>query len=144
MIIGRILGVWAQLLSPVHELGHVIFGWLSFNPTIITGWNSAASMRPGFMVQIGGYLFEFIAFTLLVYALRRRWWVYPVSLFSITSVLYSLQAQGDFPGPATGPMLIWWLAGVLSYVLIAYIGCLQLVSEDRAIRHKPSCIQRCS
>jgi len=129
-MISQILGVWAQIISPIHELGHVIFGWLSFNPTIITGWASAASMRSGFFVQIGGYLFEFIAFVLLVYALRYKWWVYPIGLISITAVLYSLSAQADFPLPATGPMLIWWLSGILSYVLIIWIALQSFISCD--------------
>jgi hypothetical protein len=135
-----ILAVWAQAVSPLHELGHVIFGWLSFNPTIITGWNSAASMRDGFFVAIGGYTTQIMAPVLLLYFLRRQWWFYPIVILNTTAALYSLQYQGDFPTNATGALLIWWLCGVLSYILTVYIGLNACLSTQR----RPSCNQHSS
>ena len=130
-----ILELWAQAVSPLHELGHVIFGWLSFNPTIITGWNSAASMRDGFIVGIGGYITQILAPVLLLHFLRRQWWLYPLVIFNTTAALYSLQYQGDFPTNATGALLIWWLCGIMAYILTLYIG----INAHLAIPDKPSC-----
>jgi hypothetical protein len=117
----RVLELWGRLTAPIHELGHVIFGWLSFNPTIIIGWNYVASNRYGFTVQIGGYLFEAIVGAVLAWKLRRYLWVYPVAIIQVSSMLHCINYQEDFiDSTAPGAMLIWRLSGVLAYIVILY------------------------
>jgi hypothetical protein len=117
----RLLELWGRITAPIHELGHVIFGWLSFNPTSIVAWNYVASNRYGFTVQIGGYLFEAIVGAVLAWKLRRYLWVYPVAIIQVSSMLYCINYQGDFiDSTAPGAMLIWRLSGVLAYIVILY------------------------
>lgn len=129
----QIIRIWSLATAPIHELGHVIFGWLSFNPAMITSWNETTALRYGFFIQIGGYLFDAILPAILSYRFRRHPWVHALTTFHVVSMFYSIQYQGDFPRPAPGPMLIWVLGGILSLVVILYslIAGLQDRSDTR-------------
>jgi hypothetical protein len=129
----EIIRIWSLVTAPIHELGHMIFGWLSFNPAMITSWNETTAMRYGFMIQIGGYLFDAIFPALLSYRFRRHPWVHAFTTFHVVTMFYSIPYQGDFKTNTTGPMLIWVLGGILSLVVILYslIAGLQDRSETR-------------
>ena len=129
----EIIRIWSLATAPIHELGHVIFGWLSFNPAIITGWAETTALRYGFFIQIGGYLFDAILPALISYRFRRHTIIHIFTSFHVVTMFYCIPYQGDFPEPATGPMIIWVLGGILSLVVILYslIAGLQDRSDTR-------------
>ncbi len=86
-------------------------------------------MRDEAFVRIGGYLFEAILPVMIAWKFRKHLWVHIVAAFSVTSMLYCLQFQDDFTVNAAGPMLIWWLAGILSYVMLLYISINALLKD---------------
>jgi hypothetical protein len=131
----QIIRIWSLATAPIHEMGHVIFGWLSFNPAMITGWNETTAMRYGFFIQIGGYLFDAILPAVLSYRFRRYPIIHIFTAFHVVSMFFSIQYQGDFKTNTTGPMIIWVLGGVLALVVILYSlidGLYNNVNERRA------------
>jgi hypothetical protein len=116
----QIIRIWSLATAPIHELGHVIFGWLSLNPAMITGWNETTAMRYGFFIQIGGYLFDAIFPALISYRFRKYPIIHIFTTFHVVTMFYSIQYQGDFKTNTTGPMIIWVLGGVLALVVILY------------------------
>ena len=129
----QIIRIWSLATAPIHEIGHVIFGWLSFNPAMITSWNETTALRYGFFIQIGGYLFDAILPALLSYRFRKYPFIHIFTSFHIISMFYCLPYQDDFKINTTGPMLIWVLGGVLALVVILYslIAGLQDRSDTR-------------
>lgn len=132
-MIREALRLWGIATAPIHEIGHVIFGWISLNPAMIVEWNRVVAIRYGFTIQIGGYLFESIFAAGLSYRFRRKLWIHPITIWHVTSMFYGLTWQSDFPWPAVGPLLIWRLAGVLAYVIIVY----SAISGGLAIFDRP-------
>ena len=115
-------GEIGQIWAPLHELGHVVFGWLSFNPTIIAGWALCYQARDGFIGSIGGAVGGFLGVVaiselyLRVKPIRRLW---PVALFMwlVDFTALPFVIQGDFP----------WLSDFtlpLTIARIAGLGCL--------------------
>jgi hypothetical protein len=63
----------AMLWSPLHELGHVVFGWLTLNPAFVTGWTETSSLFPfNYLMKIGGGMGEFIGIA-LIYMAMLKW-----------------------------------------------------------------------
>jgi hypothetical protein len=136
-ISGTVLGIYGELTAPIHELGHVIFGWLTLNPTVIAGWNLAMSSREGFIMSLGGYLFEIIFGAGLVFFLRRYKFVYAVGIFHIASALYATSYQGDFPdgsGELFAARIIWSLAGVIGYIVILCSAILVQLEKETELK----------
>ena len=135
---GTVLGIYGELTAPIHELGHVIFGWLTLNPTVIAGWNLAAASRDGFIMSLGGYLFEIIFGAGLVFCLRRYKFVYAVGIIHIASALYATSYQGDFPdgsGELFAARIIWSLAGVIGFIVILCSAILVQLEIESELKH---------
>ena len=135
-MIQTILIVWGFIQAPIHEIGHMIFGWLSFNPTCIIGWTEAAVTRDGFIVGIGGYITSFMAAPLFAWKLRRHWWAYAVAAIQVASTFYYLPYQADFvqgTTEAAGAMVVWSLCGVLSVVGIV-MAMVKAIEEHDTMR----------
>jgi len=100
--------------APVHELGHVIFGWLSFNPTVILGWALARSYRDGFMVAFGGVFTELVFFAGMSEWLgRKSLAIYPWCLSLAAIVMMSIPFQTDQYGYEPLMPILWYITGVL-------------------------------
>ena len=110
-----------NLWSPVHELGHVVFGWLSFNPTIIVSWGMSGSMFDTWPVSMGGTIFELMFFVFLTELSLRKFhigwaWLYTIPLCLV--VILSMGFQSDLDG-RFWIYYVWLVAAIASIVYIA-------------------------
>jgi len=110
-----------HLWSPVHELGHVVFGWLSFNPTIILGWGMSGSMFDTWPVKMGGTIFELLFFVFLTELSLRKlhigWaWLYTIPCCLV--VILGMGFQSDLDG-RFWMYYVWLVAAIASIVYIA-------------------------
>jgi len=138
-LLGTVLRIWGEWFAPIHELGHVIFGWLSFNPTFIQKWDQSGSVRTGFMMSLGGYLFEIIVGAALAYMLRKHKWIYPVAMIQVASALYATRYRSDLAGSRVAEA-IWYLSGFVAFMVIL-ISAIK-AGEERDERTKRDNIER--
>jgi len=142
---GEVMGIYGAITAPIHELGHVIFGWLTLNPTSIAGWNLASASRDGFIMSLGGYLFEIIFGAALVWFLRRNWFAYPVGTVQIAAALYATSYQADFPEGSDqhlAAQIIWLIATVAAFVIMFMAFLKARQEKDAEFRRSAQRIQR--
>jgi hypothetical protein len=140
-----VLSVYGEITAPIHELGHMLFGWLTLNPTKIASWNSAHASRDGFIMSLGGYLFEIIFGAGLVFLLRRQKFVYAVGLIQIAAALYATSYQGDFPdgsGELLAARIIWTISGIIGFIVILYSALLAQHEADTVRKHNASIVRQ--
>jgi hypothetical protein len=122
------LAYWT--ISPIHELGHVVFGWLSFNPTFITGWAEASTLRDEFIVSVGGVLGEelFLVWIseMLAWKARKKatWWAVVATLAiiiwgGIPGGGGDIQYDQHFPGSTNLGWAIYYL-GFIAAIIVCF------------------------
>lgn len=105
------------IFTPIHEIGHFIFGWLSFNPTIIVAWDEVGVMRDGWVVSFGGMFTEIVFFFLVAYFIGKRTrFIYPWTIAMTGISLLSIWFQTDQEGHGALMPLLWYISGIASIV----------------------------
>jgi len=126
------------MFAPIHELGHVIFGWLTLNPTFIISWNQAESMivtHPWLML-FGGVFTELVFYWLVAFFVGKKTrFIYPWTLALTLINLMSIWFQTDQDG--YGPLMpaLWYATGVISIVWQIY---LLKVRKPKVTRKQPA------
>jgi hypothetical protein len=129
MNIGWLASRLSMVWAPFHEAGHILFGWISLNPTIPTGWNEVRSINDTFFMSIGGGFGEFAGIAIVSVMLLpypRFWWIslvmWGASLLSIPAIV-----AGDF-GPGwtviATELCYMFAASGLAFMLYRRIVCL--------------------
>ena len=131
------LRIWGIIFAPIHELGHIVFGWLSFNPTIPVAWNEVASMRDGFIQSLGGVAGAFIFPVLLLYRFRAKKWLYIPVAIHILETFWSIRFQIDlqpFRALEAVGIMLWVVIGAAA--VVAYVGILVKSREEEQERRR--------
>jgi hypothetical protein len=103
------------ILAPIHELGHVVFGWLSLNPTKIVAWNKASALRDGWFMSLGGMVFEFLAVFLIAYFVGKKTkYIYLYTIAFTMVILAACNFQSDRNGYGPLMLVIWYIIGFAS------------------------------
>jgi hypothetical protein len=112
------------VLAPFHEIGHVVFGWITLNPTVIIKWNMVSASRDSIFMSMGGYIGEFAAVIALAEILDRKawkawpWCVTPLFVMSWRSIAWQEDVTGF--GDRNMAYLIWYLCGALAAVILVW------------------------
>lgn len=132
--------------SPIHELGHVIFGFLSFNPTRIIGWGLSRPDHEGFIMAVGGYLLEIAAAGVLGEIFNRKakkaWFI---SMLVLVYAFWSLAWQTDVLESDWGKIglvaaqVLWYGFALTTGIFMVYRRCRCQIRTDPQPCRKPAC-----
>lgn len=121
--IEKFLDVIFFLNTPMHEIGHIIFGWLSLNPTFPGGWDYVYSMRDGLIGTLGGSWGEYLTYLVLVETVGRRWtWT---NMYWAAGIIYTLftamfYVGVDFASHEELKRTILTISGILALAVVLY------------------------